>query len=63
MAVLKSSVDAAIKAGAKLEEVGKNKWRAVLTKRGRAVPLVVIEAPTKEEAAAGFVAYMQLGKS
>lgn len=54
-------VDQATKLGAKFEQFDK-KWRAVLSKRGRAVPLAILEGATKEEAAAAFIAYVQLGK-
>lgn len=58
----KSSVDMATKLGAKFETKDK-KWHAVLSKRGRAVPLVTIVADTKDEAALGFIAYLQKGKT
>lgn len=54
-------IDQAKKLGFAMERAGKE-HRAVLNKRGRAVPLVVFAAETAEKAAQMAVGYLKKGK-
>jgi hypothetical protein len=52
-------VERAIAHGAKFEQVG-SEWRAFATRRGRALPLVILADPDKTEAARMFLSYFRI---
>lgn len=45
--------------GAKFKQEG-SEWQAIAMKRGRAIPLVILAAPTQEEAAAMYLHYFRI---
>lgn len=55
-------IDRALAKGARFEQRPDGQWVAALHKRGRALPLAQLLAPTKEEAAQDFLAYVQPNK-
>ena len=54
-----TTIDRALAKGARFEQRPDGQWVASLYKRGRALPLAQLLAPTKDEAAADFLAYVQ----
>ena len=57
-----TTIDRALAKGARFEQRPDGQWTAALHKRGRALPLVQLLAPTQAEVAQDFLAYVQPNK-